>query len=728
MAIIKSGLYQLNELLDLTQEFTQQISFKLVWPQGYDGEDMVYICDTLSVVNGLLYANITAVTPEVSVSGVQFPVNEPITESDGSIYMEFLRNIYVLEDTEVSDTFNTWISTNAECKSVIRKGTYRFNDIIERPPVDYLYVDFTTPDITVSGSTFQFAWTQLTIIDDNVSEYGDWVGIYTGTATNGQDSEAIELPVYAHPGNWNLAHDVMDAAVPEGYGQIVTFAEDIYIALGYENLVEWFYTNASSYDVAWLDQAYRNIEITGGADAQSETLEAFLKLNAAAVSGKVTVTWKNYNGDILQEDLITVGETPVYNGNTPVKEGTPHYTYTFKGWNPEVGPVTEATVYVAQFEAVVNKYIVKWLNADGTELLSEQVEYGVVPSYDGTPAKPMTDAEIFTFAGWTPAISAVTQGVTYTATYTSEPRYYTVLWQNEDYNTLLSQQIAYGEVPSYPNAPPTKADTEDSYFTFDGWSPAISAVVGDVVYTAVFKEHILISYAINLQLIYIDASADSDSVIKASRTAKVKLSAKSGFTLPSEITVTGADYSYDIITGEINLSNPTSDVTIAARAIRVIDSNILIGKLGKIGAAYFNGKKVDSIWLGNIQVYGLSNAVEGSVVIEANEAGGLTYIIVSDEYTITPNDAGGNTYDITVDGADLGNDVYYAEEPNSLGTTVIFDTYEEEPNDLGTTVIIHTEGSGEYYAEEPNSLGTTVIFGTYSDEQNDLGTTVNINH
>lgn len=726
MAIIKSGLYQLNELLDLTQEFTQQISFKLIMPQGYNGEDIVYSCDAISLVDDVLYVNIVAVTPEAVVSGsnVTLPANEAIAGADG-VVSEFLRNIYVLEDTEVSDTFNTWISANAECKSVIRKGTYKFNDLIERPSVNILPANFTTPAATISGSTFRFSWASFTVIDDDVSDLGEWVVVYKGTATDNEGSESIEVPVYAYPGNWNLANETVSTDLPNGYGQVVTFADDVYIPLGYEDLVEWFYANASSYETVWVDQAYRNIEITGGTDAQSETLEAFLKLNAAEISGKITVTWKNYNGDILQEDLINVGETPVYNGNIPTKEGTPHYTYTFKGWNLEIGPVEEATVYVAQFEATVNKYTVTWKNADGTELLSEQVEYGVVPIYNGTPAKPMTDAEIFTFAGWTPAISAVTQDITYIATYTSEPRYYTVLWQNEDYTTLLSQQVAYGEIPNYPNDPPTKADTEDSYFTFDGWSPAISAVASDVVYTAVFREHMLISYAINFQLIYIDASANSDTIIKASRTAKVKLIAKSGFTLPSEITVTGADYSYDIITGEISLSNPTSDVTIAARAIRILDSNILVGKLGKIGAAYFNGKKVDSIWLGNIQVYGLSNAIEGSVVIEPNEAGGLTYIIVSDEYTIARNEAGGNTYDITVGGAD---DVYYVEEPNSLGTTVIFNTYEEEPNDLGTTVIIHTESSDEYYAEEPNSLGTTVIFGTYSDEQNDLGTTVNINH
>ena len=688
MAIIKSGLYQLNELLDLTQEFTQQISFKLIMPQLYNGEDVTYTCDELSVSEGVLYANLISATPEefLSVANITLPFKGNMTDSNGTVADGNIRNLYVLEDTEVSDTFNTWISANAECKSIIRKGTYKFNDIIERPSVNILPANFRTPDAVISGLRHQFSWASFTIIDDDVADLGEWVVVYTGIVTDGESSESIELPVYAYPGNWNLANEAVHTDLPNGYGQVVTFSDDVYIPLGYEDLVEWFYANASSYETIWVDQAYRNIEITGGTDAQSETLEAFLKLNAAEISGKITVTWKNYNGDILQEDLINVGETPVYNGKTPTKEGTAHYTYIFRGWNPDVGPVTEATVYVAQFEAVVNKYTVTWKNADGTELLSEQVEYGVVPTYNGTPAKPMTDAEIFTFAGWTPAISAVTQDITYIATYTSEPRYYTVLWQNEDYTTLLSQQVAYGEIPNYPNDPPTKADTEDSYFTFDGWSPAISAVASDVVYTAVFREHMLISYAINLQLIYIDASVNSDTIIKASRTAKVKLVAKTGFTLPSEITVTGADYSYDIITGEINLSNPTSDVTIAARAIRILDSNILVGKLGKIGAAYFNGKKVDSIWLGNIQVYGLSNAIEGSVVIEPNEAGGLTYIIVSDEYTIARNEAGGNTYDITVGGAD---DVYYVEEPNSLGTTVIFNTYEEEPNDLGTTVIIH---------------------------------------
>ena len=60
-----------------------------------------------------------------------------------------------------------------------------------------------------------------------------------------------------------------------------------------------------------------------------------------------TVIWKNWNGTVLETDLnVEDGKMPVYDGETPVKEGG----YTFVGWTPEVTSVTGDVTYEAVFK------------------------------------------------------------------------------------------------------------------------------------------------------------------------------------------------------------------------------------------------------------------------------------------------------------------------------------------------------------------------------------------
>ena len=77
-------------------------------------------------------------------------------------------------------------------------------------------------------------------------------------------------------------------------------------------------------------------------------------------------------------------------------------------------------------------------------------------------------------------------GYSYTADYTS-PLTYTITWKNYDGGVLeIDRNVKYGVTPSYDGATPTKPS--DSYYSyeFDGWSPEISSVISDAVYTATY--------------------------------------------------------------------------------------------------------------------------------------------------------------------------------------------------------------------------------------------------
>ena len=206
---------------------------------------------------------------------------------------------------------------------------------------------------------------------------------------------------------------------------------------------------------------------------------------------KFTVTWVNDDGTELEKDEnVEYGTTPEYNGETPTKAGDAQYTYTFSRWDPEISKVTADITYKAVYDQTVNTYTVIWKNEDGTILETAQVEYGAIPEYRGKmPTKESTEQYTYAFEGWTPEITVVTRDAEYTATFTNTVRTYTVTWKNWDDTVLeTDENVEYGTTPEYNGETPTKPADAQYTYTFTGWVPVVSAVTGDITYTAVFSE------------------------------------------------------------------------------------------------------------------------------------------------------------------------------------------------------------------------------------------------
>ncbi|MBR4942540.1 MAG: hypothetical protein IKZ28_00775, partial [Clostridia bacterium] len=80
-----------------------------------------------------------------------------------------------------------------------------------------------------------------------------------------------------------------------------------------------------------------------------------------------TVTFKNWDGTVLQTETLEENTMPVYVGATPVKEADKEYIYIFKGWDQEISMVTGDVEYVAQFDAINELELDFTEETDGTE-------------------------------------------------------------------------------------------------------------------------------------------------------------------------------------------------------------------------------------------------------------------------------------------------------------------------------------------------------------------------
>ena len=197
-----------------------------------------------------------------------------------------------------------------------------------------------------------------------------------------------------------------------------------------------------------------------------------------------TITFVNEDGTVLQTSQVAEGEMPVYTGETPTKATTVEYTYTFIGWTPELVRVTTDATYTATYTATKRKYQIHFLNYNGVELQSSEVEYGALPEYMGeTPTRPSTAQYNYVFDGWNPEIVSVTKDANYTATYVSFLRQYTVTFMDWD-GTILSEQVVdFGTDAIAPTTPVREG------YTFKGWDKDFSNVQSDLTITAQYEKN-----------------------------------------------------------------------------------------------------------------------------------------------------------------------------------------------------------------------------------------------
>lgn len=131
------------------------------------------------------------------------------------------------------------------------------------------------------------------------------------------------------------------------------------------------------------------------------------------------VRFLNYDNSPLYEAVIREDEIPQYKGTEPTKEEDLVNTYSFNGWTPEIGNITEDTAYVATYLAIpIVYYHVTFVNYDDSVLYEVEVREGREAIYQGeTPTKPDDDEFKYEFEGWDKDLTSINAEVTAKATF-----------------------------------------------------------------------------------------------------------------------------------------------------------------------------------------------------------------------------------------------------------------------------------------------------------------------
>ena len=202
-----------------------------------------------------------------------------------------------------------------------------------------------------------------------------------------------------------------------------------------------------------------------------------------------TIKWVNWDGSEVRTDTEVPYGTKLEVPEDPTRAADDQYTYTFKGWTPEVETVTGDAVYTAVYDKTVNKYTIKWVNWDGSEVRTDtEVPYGTKLEVPEDPTRAADDQYTYTFKGWTPEVETVTGDAVYTAVYDKTVNKYTIKWVNWDGSEVRTDtEVPYGTKLEVPEDPTREADAEYTY-TFAGWTPEIKTVTGDATYKATYTK------------------------------------------------------------------------------------------------------------------------------------------------------------------------------------------------------------------------------------------------
>lgn len=270
----------------------------------------------------------------------------------------------------------------------------------------------------------------------------------------------------------------------------VTFAKKGRIQEVYLNAVSSLYMNGLHRLEVFEMESYAGL--TSLTVESCPTVDSYNMVAQATNLNRVRlldVDWVSENAETLirltacggKDDNGYDSDTPVITGNSHIAALSQTKLTKLQTAFPELEIV---------YDELTNEWKLRFWNEDKTVVLDEQlVEHGYGGENPVTravnpiaePAKASTEYLVYKFAGWSGSYSTIIQDTDVVAVFSSNTRYYTVIW----YNGLMQVQkksVAAGESAVYEGS-----DLQKTGFIWTGWDKKVSDVLADISVNATFE-------------------------------------------------------------------------------------------------------------------------------------------------------------------------------------------------------------------------------------------------
>ena len=164
-----------------------------------------------------------------------------------------------------------------------------------------------------------------------------------------------------------------------------------------------------------------------------------ITLSAKFAINVYSVRFLDWNGTEIKVESVEYQSAATAPAD-PTREG-----YTFMGWDKDFSKVTEDMTITAQYQ--INRYQVRFLDYDGTELQTDSVEY---QSAATAPSNPYRQGH--TFIGWDKDFTSITSDLDIYAQYEMGEDYdMTIVFTNsEDNDSEIYSQSLTIKIPAAP--------------------------------------------------------------------------------------------------------------------------------------------------------------------------------------------------------------------------------------------------------------------------------------
>lgn len=249
---------------------------------------------------------------------------------------------------------------------------------------------------------------------------------------------------------------------------------------------------SGSYDITNLDQVsttkegytfagwFTNASLEASS-ALSEDIDASLTLYAKWEIISYSITYHLDGGTNANTNPVSFTILDSVALQNPSKTG-----FVFAGWYKDAlftqavsaipaGSKANMDLYAKWSIETVTTYTITWLDEDESVLKTEEVAQGSLPFYGlENPSKAETDTHTFSFAGWSPELSLVTQNQSYTATYTMTSKFAGVPFSAAMLNTIFGFDL-YTLMPNITSSDYYLIDASDEtwfevYIDFFDWT------------------------------------------------------------------------------------------------------------------------------------------------------------------------------------------------------------------------------------------------------------------